>query len=287
MLTATRCARAGAFVLCFALPLAGPVHASADGPVKTFADDIRDGLSTLKAALRDLDGVFVDDLKALGDQVQNGSSTAAEAHDALFLQLARLHADIAHELLSFTDAVEASGSAQLELIDLFPNPFVVGDAGLVDDGKRRGALLTARSLRFVGKRVRAFSARLQKTERYDLVIDRRMPLLPPMTPTGEGSPAPAPAVPLRIDLAVAGSDRLQLGDGTIQLGGTADAGAGDVSVSVQLPGAPALEIVVPVDQDGRWSARFPAAGEGDLAEGNYAVSARQGDVVMSDSIGVQ
>ncbi len=284
-----------AFTCAAALTVSAPALSAAPIPggpaqaVLEFKAQIGARLATLKGALDVLDAQFADDLGALKDDVKNAVTTPSDAHVDAFELVNALDAGVAGALRTFTDGLESDASAQLADLIAFPNAFVVGDGGLIDGAVHKAAALRSKSTVRNFKKLKVFIAQLEKVLLYDIVVDRRGQVLEPVTPSETVTPADAPFVPLRIDLLVAGSDRTVSDDGRVCLAGTADVNnAGTVDVSITLPGGTPVSAPASVDsQTGRWSVCFPASGAGDLPEGNYSVTITQGDVSISDSIGVQ
>ena len=266
------------------LALLAPLSA-AQNPIQDFHQDTKQRLHQLAVDARDQDEASSAAIQALRDAVKTGLLTAPEAHAELAEQLELFLADRAGFMAGFTDGVESDASDSLAAMALFLEPFVVGES--VHDATRAAAgKRLAKSAHKHRKRLAVFAKSLQKATKYDLVFDLRHPVLEPMTPSDTATPAAAPARPLRIDLLLGGSDRTVQDDGLLVLGGTANVGGGDVTVAIDLPGQEQHELTVAVDAlSGRWSATF---GDGTgLPEGNWAVTATQGGVSVSDSLGVQ
>lgn len=266
------------------LALLAPL-AAAQNPIQDFHQDTKQRLHQLAVDARDQDEASSAAIQALRDAVKTGLLTAPEAHVELAEQLDVFLTDRAAFMAAFTDGVESDASDSLAVMTLFLEPFVVGE-GIHDATRAAAGKRLAKSAHKHRKRVEVFAKALQKATQYDLVFDLAHPRLEPMTPTETGTPATAPARPLRIDLLLGGSRRLVPGDGLLVVGGTANLGGGDVTVAIDLPGQAQHEQTVGVDPTtGRWSATF--GDDAGLTEGNWAVTATQGGVSVSDSLGVQ
>jgi len=263
-----------------------------DNHVAEFAADIAARLDTLEAALHDLDDQFADDIGLIDDALDAGTATALETHLAIFALVDELDAGVAEALRDYTDGVEADASLHLQDMVLFPNAFAVGDGGLIDKAAKKAVKLRVKStVKNFGK-VHKLAKKLKKDHDYDLIFDRRGQVVEPMTPSdAAGQQAADPALPLRIDLLMSGSEKGldALDDGTIALTGTADPLVDDVvTVSIALPGGDTSTVMAAVDLDtGRWRITFPESIPGALPEGTYAVTVTQAGVSISDSIAVQ
>ena len=259
--------------------------AAAQTPLKDFKLDTKQRLAQLAQDIRAQDADASDALLELRDDVKAGTLTASDAHTALADQLDAFLADRSVFMATFTDGLESDASDALAAMSLFLQPLVVGEAGQ-DATRRAAAKRLGTSAGRQAKRVAVFAKSLQKATQYDLVFDLRHPLLEPITPSETASAAPEPATPLRIDLALGGSQRLVPHDGRLLLGGTANVDGGDVTVRIDLPGQEQREATASVNAtSGRWSVRF--GDDTGLPEGNWAVTASQGGVSVSDSLGVQ
>jgi hypothetical protein len=280
-----------------ALSVAGlAVPAVALGPsdnhVAEFAQDIAARLDTLESALHDLDAQFADDIGAASDALDAGTATAPETHLAVFALVDELDAGVAEALRDFTDGVEADASLHLQDMALFPNAFAVGDGGLIDKAAKKAVKLRVKSTVKNFAKVHKLAKKLKQDHGYDLIFDRRGQIVEPVTPSDvAGQQAADPALPLRIDLLMSGSEKGldALSDGTIALTGTADPLVDDVvTVSIAIPGGDTTTAMAADDPvSGRWAITFPESLPGALPEGTYAVTVTQAGVSISDSIAVQ
>ena len=272
------------------LAAAAPAQLGAAGETKQFAAQITVELLTLKGALKTDESSFETDFKAIKDAVTANTTAPDLAHEQIFNRLDQFFADEDADLKTFVGTIEGDASTHLQNMVVFPNAFVVGDAGLIDKAVHDAADLVHVNTVKAYVKVNAFSKKLQKNTHYDLVVDRRPQLVDPITPSDHnGTPSPTPKTTLRIDILLAGSDHTVVGDGRICLAGTADpANGANIAVTLTKPGDAPIVINTTVDAGThRWKILSPAALPGTLPEGDYAVDVTQGGVTVSDSIGAQ
>ncbi len=168
----------------------------------------------------------------------------------------------------------------------FPLGFLLGDGQTVDKFvaavEKEVAKYRAKTL----KDMRKFAGILAGL---DYAISPGVPVLAltaPPAPNHTPPPAPGPN-PLKIHGLAGGSSRLATLDGKLCVGGIADSGGGDVTVTITGPGGATQQQTIPVDIDRKWYVCFPPAGvPGNLPEGNYTVEATQGGSATSAAIGV-
>jgi len=281
-------APAGLLAVLAAGALSAPASAQL-GPVGEtlqFGAQIKVELLTLKGALKGVEADFEADLKTMKADVIAGTLEPAQAHEDLFNRLDQLFTEEAAAVKTFSDTIQGFASDHLQNMVVLPNAFVVGDGGLIDDAVHGAALLVHTYTAKAYVKVHAFNKKLQQLTHYDLVVDRRPQLVDPITPTDDaGSPSPAANSPLRIDILLAGSDKQAPSDGRVCLAGTADPVNGtDLEVTLTMPGQAPVVLPATVDNTThRWQVQSDAT----LPEGNYAVTVAQGDVAISDSIGMQ
>ncbi len=179
-------------------------------------------------------------------------------------------------------ALEAIASGYLATLGATaPQHFQVGGAGLLDKFMTR----IARGQFKVEKILVKFLRKLTKIARRldpDVRINYHVSFAPVLPPRPNQLVPAAPTRTLVINTRIASSDATVTDDGTLCVGGVADDGAGQVTVTITDPtGATSSQMVTVGVFDGRWRACFTG-----LTEGNYTIEASQAGALAVSALAV-
>jgi hypothetical protein len=277
----------GRGLLAVALLAGGALAAAADDPLaaagKDFAKGVKDQIPVLKAAIKAAEKLAFEELSSFEQNLDDGilyatSSTASNVANDIedyqeSVRVAQYDAITTASWLghSFLDDLQDAGL----LGEGYPEAFLAGTRGPVDELRERSAKLAAASATRLRKRLDQTIAKVDQRLGYAMAI-RLEAARPGFDYTANpGIVVIGEDVPLTVDFAVAVSTQAESADALLIVGGLADPDAGDVDVLVWGDDSSSGDSDTPHDETHRWRLTLDD-GDDLFTEQNAVVRASQG-----------
>ena len=282
-----RGAFAGGRVLLAGVLLAGGALAAPDDPLvvaaKNFEKGIKEQIPVLKAAIKDAEKLAFEELsgfelnldQGIGYSTANAVANLADVIEDYQTAVCAAQYEaigaaswLGHSLL---DDLEQAGV----LSDSYPEAFLAGTRGPVDELRERAAKLATASTQRLRKRLDHTIAKVGQHLGYAVAIR-----IEPTRPGNDYVANPdlliiGEDVPLTVDFAVALSDLDLLADARVVAGGQADPDAGSVDLDVYGADSSTGDGDTPDNETHRWR-RTLDDGDDFFAEQNAVIEAVQG-----------